>query len=239
MIGQEAFGIKSATSVEPAKDLIFPRQPPPPATTASSELYDDELARELYKRSHHSYAPGEQRRRGYNWKTPPEEIRFGRRGESIAFNGVSANIHDVLFDSSSLTATAVVNPKEVEDFRNMGHILGQSRNLGQNSGLGGERGGALSRVYGKPSGKKTVSAAEVIRGNYTEADQLPDRDLGRSVLPGFRNLTVQVGIIPSPSSMLLLPNCPNTKLNVLVRIVSMVVLVFDVTFLHQLWLHDR
>jgi len=31
----------------------------------------------------------------------------------------------------------------------------------------------------------------VIKGNYTEADQLPDRDLGKTLTPGFRNVTLE------------------------------------------------
>ena len=31
----------------------------------------------------------------------------------------------------------------------------------------------------------------MIKGNYTEADQLPDRDLGKTLTPGFRNVTLE------------------------------------------------
>jgi hypothetical protein len=56
-------------------------------------------------------------------------------------------------------------------------------------------------VYGMQSGvvrkggKPRLSAYEVMKGNYTESDALPDSDLGRSITPGFRN-TFQV-IIPA------------------------------------------
>lgn len=141
---------------------------------------------DLYKKSHGSYGPGEQRRRGYNWNIDPETTRFGAKGDTIAFNGVSKNISEVLKGSESYTAP-IVNTKKVEDFRNMGDILGQSKNLGQDSGLRPH-----DMIYGKPSGSKMVTAADVLRGKYSNADLQPDRDLGKSITPGFRNLTFQV-----------------------------------------------
>lgn len=75
---------------------------------------------------------------------------------------------------------------QVEDFRNMADMLGQSKNLGQDSGMRPK-----DLVYGKASGSKGLSAAEVLRGKYKESDNLPDRDLGKSITPGFRNVTLQ------------------------------------------------
>ncbi|KAJ1418003.1 hypothetical protein B484DRAFT_334009, partial [Ochromonadaceae sp. CCMP2298] len=162
--GHQAFGIQSASSLEPAKGLIFPQ--------SIDESYEGQ-------RSHGSYAPGEQRRRGYEWPLDPETTRFGAKGDTIAFNGVSKNIADVLQGSGPVS---VVNTKKVEDFRNMADILGQSKNLGQDSGLRDK-----NLVYGKSSGVKGLSAAEVLKGKYRDSDNLPDRDLGKSITPGFRN----------------------------------------------------
>jgi hypothetical protein len=100
--GHEAFGIKSASSSEPAKALLFP-----------SEMNDTPEGIDLYKRSHGSFAPGEQRRRGYNWNVDPDRTRFGAKGDTIAFNGVSKNIADVLNNSANLTKSSVVNTKKV------------------------------------------------------------------------------------------------------------------------------
>lgn len=79
------FGMKSLSSLEPAKDLIFPTITP-----------DSLNGNDLYKRSHGSYGPGEQRTRDYNWPVNPKETRFGRKGDTIAMNGVSTNINEVL-----------------------------------------------------------------------------------------------------------------------------------------------
>lgn len=76
--------------------------------------YDTEEGNDIYKRSHGSYAPGEQKRRGYNWSVDPHNTVFGRKGDTIAFNGVSKNIADVLKGPNNPAEEApVVNLKKV------------------------------------------------------------------------------------------------------------------------------
>jgi len=41
----------------------------------------------------------------------------------------------------------------------------------------------------------TISAYEVIRGKYKDTDTLPDEDLGKSITPGFRNISLSVSYI--------------------------------------------
>lgn len=86
---------------EPAKDVIFPEM-----------ASDIDQGSNLYKKSHGSYAPGEQRSREYKWNIDPVQTRFGRKGDTIALNGVSTNIVDVLHDNSAITRSAV-NLKQV------------------------------------------------------------------------------------------------------------------------------
>jgi len=182
-VGREAFGIKSSSSLEPAKNLIFP-----------ADREESQEGEDLYKRSHGSYGPGEQRRRGYEWtNVDPNQVRFGAKGDTIAFNGVSKNIADVLNGSANAQAI-VVNTKKVEDYRNMTDILGQSKNLGQDSGLRPK-----DMVYGKRNAAKGLSAAEVLKGKYKDADNEPDLDLGKSITPGFRNFSFSDRVYGCPS----------------------------------------
>lgn len=74
----------------------------------------------------------------------------------------------------------------------MSDILGQSKNLGQDSGTR-----PRDIVYGKPSGVKGFTAAEVMKGRYKPEDCKPDVDLGKSITPGFRNINLQVGLFSS------------------------------------------
>lgn len=194
----QPFGVKTSSAHEPAKDLIFP-------VDARHEVDGD--GADLYKRSHGSYAPGEQRRRGYQWGSAgvnPDTTRFGRKGDTIAFNGVSKNIAEVL-NASTLAANdaPIVNQKKVEDFRNMADLLGQTKNLGQDSGSR-----PPDMVYGKSSGVKTVSAADVIKGKYGAVDLQSDRDLGKSIMPGFRNISFQDRVYGCPSIRSDIPHLP-------------------------------
>jgi len=190
----QPFGVKTSSAEEPAKDLMFP----------VDANHDDGNGADLYKRSHGSYAPGEQRRRGYHWSVDPNTTRFGRKGDTIAFNGVSKNVAEVLNASTAAANEApIVNQKKVEDFRNMADLLGQTKNLGQDSGSR-----PPDMVYGKSSGVKTVSAADVIRGKYGAVDLQSDRDLGKSITPGFRNISFQDRVYGCPSIRSDIPHLP-------------------------------
>lgn len=174
--GKTAFGIKTKSSLEPAKDIIFPR-------VSEDYLQGDEL----YRKSHGSYAPGQQRNRDYDWPIDPHTTVFGMKAGTLAFNNVSSNISKVL--NTSDINNSLVSTKNVEDFRNTGHLLGMSRNLGQGSGSR-----PIDMVYGLPSSKIIKSkgvhtAAEVMRGKYNLEQQMPDQDLGKSITPGFRNIS--------------------------------------------------
>ena len=61
---------------------------------------------ELYKKSHGSYGPGEQRSRDYTWKKDVNSMVFGVKGNLVAFNGVSQNVDDIL-KSKGETANCV------------------------------------------------------------------------------------------------------------------------------------
>jgi EF-hand domain-containing family member B len=164
----EAFGVKSVSSLEPAKGIIFP-----------DVREDVNAGTELYKVSHGSYGPGEQKSRHYN--VPLQEMTFGVKGTSVAFNGVSQNVDDVL--KSVGETSGVVDTAAVEAFRKRQDQLGHSRHLGQDSDKRG-----LDFVYGKGRKGQNFGAAEVLRGKYTAEQQLADPDLGKSITPGFRNI---------------------------------------------------
>ena len=184
-----AFGLASKSSLEPAKAIIFPQVP-----EGLSE------AEKIYVKTHGSWGPGEQKRRGYDWtKTSinPEETRFGIKGDTIAFNGVSKNIDQVLKNENA--QGDIYYQKNVENYREMGDILGRSKNLGQGSA---QR--PFDMVYGKPSAaalkaKGAWSAGQVLNGTYSLEQQLPDVDLGKSITPGFRNMTSETRAYGCPS----------------------------------------
>jgi len=100
--GKQAFGVTSKSSEEPAKGVIFPE--------LTEEMVKGE---EIYKRSHGNFAPGEQKHRGYQWPVDPSSFRFGVKGDSIAFNGVSQNIADVLNSAGEKSSIVSLKPVSV------------------------------------------------------------------------------------------------------------------------------
>lgn len=187
----EAFGVKSVSSLEPAKDIIFP------------EFSEEALeAEKIYQRTHNNWPVGAQKSRGIDWSTTgvnPNEVRFGAKGDTIAFNGVSKNIEAVLKNEDA--GGPLYYKQRVDNYKSMGDSLGRSKNLGQGSGMR-----SLDTVYGRPSAtamkaKKgpVWSADQVIKGMYTIEQQRPDVDLGVSITPGFRNTTSESRAYGCPS----------------------------------------
>lgn len=177
----QSFGIKSVSSLEPAKTIIFP-----------TITEDVDKGVDLYKKSHGSYGPGEQKSRGYIWKNDINTMTFGMKGTSVAFNGVSKNVEDVL--KSKGESSACVDTVLVEAYRKKQDQLGHSKYLGQDSDVRG-----INFIYGKGRKGQTFGAIDVIRGKYTIEQQEPDVDLGKSITPGFRNIQPPKRIYGCPS----------------------------------------
>ena len=174
------FGRPGKHSIEKAKNVIWP--------DVSAEQVAGE---EIYKRSHNNYAPGEQKKRGYKWYVDPVTTRFGVAGENIALNGVSKDVAEVL--SGAGETQSIISTKQVKIF-GIWEIYCESKNLGQElllTGLGVQP-GASGRVGG-------WGTAEIIQGKYTLKEQQPDIDLGKSITPGFRNISLEDRAYGCPS----------------------------------------
>lgn len=207
--GGEAFGIKSVSSLEPAKDIIFP------------EFNSDDIAaEEIYIKSHNNWPVGAQRSRGINWATTtcdPSKTSFGMKGDTIAFNGVSKNIADVLNPSLNADADGpLFYQNNVDNYAKTTDLLGKSKNLGQQSGTR-----SLEVVYGRPSqtALKAKSgpvwgAEQIMQGGYSVEEQKPDIDLGKSITPGFRNISTETRAYGCPSIRTDLPKNPNATRSV-------------------------
>ncbi|CAE8624373.1 unnamed protein product, partial [Polarella glacialis] len=179
------FGQKTAASThmshQTGKDAIAP----PPAEGA-----EDPQAHERYVRSHQAFAPGERVNRRYAWPTEilaqPEKHAFGlslSAGPGVAQDGRGVREALTSFDCSpdEEGRTRIVT-RLGEDFRRatFGPIGGRPAGRYQVS---------ADMTFGTPSSKSsTVSAGQLIRGCYTAEEQLPDRDLGRCLREGRRNI---------------------------------------------------
>ncbi len=198
-LGKAPFGRPGKSDVERAKEIIWPN-------VSQEQIEGDEI----YKRSHNNYAPGEQKSRNYHWYVDPVTTRFGIGGKNIALNGVSKDVAEVL--SGAGETQSIINTKKVEDMRNMGDMLGKTKNLGQ-----GSTARPFDQAYGRSAASGRAggwSAIQVIKGAYTLDQQKPDHDLGKSITPGFRNISLENRAYGCPSIRTDLPKGDPTKRSV-------------------------
>ena len=164
-----------------AKNLIYP------VGTELDEVKDlpeggGDGLHDLYVRTHGNYAPGEQKRRNYNWDAAgfkPDAHVFGITEKQPYHNGVAKALTQNIDQATKLI------PRAVSDFKLANtQTLGQSKNLGQRNRVGvGE-----SHIFGVPSRRvEEWGVQQLICGDYSMNDQNPDPDLGKSLRSGFRN----------------------------------------------------
>lgn len=123
--GQAAFGCPTKDSAD-AKNVLYPYR-------GSVEEHPEHSA--MYIRTHSNYAPGEQRRRNYDWNLntqidgKPDEHAFGF-GEQRLLNGASKAVHSERLDEA-FPKTVIVQ-KIVEDTKaTQQDKLAGVKNLGQ------------------------------------------------------------------------------------------------------------
>lgn len=170
-----AFGI-SGTFGESAKELLYP------TTTLNSKQDTD-----MYKRSHGSVAPGEQKNREYQWdnaQIDPKKHRFGVKtggGGALGSGEVATCLNPEMDESIS---KQVVAAKQVEDMRSTFDHLGKPRHIAASSNLPSDH------IFGASLKKDGETAWAAIQGNYSADEQQPDADLGRAVNFGWKNVAV-------------------------------------------------
>ncbi|XRB21531.1 EF-hand domain-containing family member B [Pseudoscourfieldia marina] len=162
-----------------AKGLIYPVDSTEPET---------EDVHRMYIRTHHDYAPGEQRTRGYDWEGSGINLKvntFGFKEKNPVRNGVAKAINPSLDLDLDARPSVVVKAHEQ-------HRLKEAERLGETKKLGyGERSLPEDHTYGVPSRRFAEwGARRLMNGMYSEEEQLPDVDLGKSVRPGLRNVSV-------------------------------------------------
>jgi len=164
------------------KVLLAPTEPPENLS---------EAVREQYKKSHASFAPGEQRRREYQWDTAqgvldPSQFRFGRQGDATEHNAIYYALHPA--QDPYVTQPARIVSKDLEDFKEVTtETLGKPKPVGH----GDHPGPVPDDGFGLPSKRKGDghwNARQCMEGEYSLEAQRPDVDLGQAIRPGWRNL---------------------------------------------------
>jgi len=186
---REGFGRPTPQDVagDQSKELLHP-----------TERIVPQVEHALYVKSHANYDPGEQRRRGYSWQSKhgaidPSLYRFGANVQKGEMEGVAKAMNPSL--DESYKRPAVVVEKILEDFREVtSESLGKAKNLGH-----GDRSLSGNHVFGLPSQRDAEWGVRECIGNYTPEEQQPDKDLGRSVRPGWRNIADDSRLFGVPS----------------------------------------
>mmetsp|Transcript_6907 Transcript_6907/g.10703 ORF Transcript_6907/g.10703 Transcript_6907/m.10703 type:complete len:454 (-) Transcript_6907:128-1489(-) len=181
--GEQPFGVQG--EVEPTssqvKDLVFPID-----TATMQGDPEGGAAHSMYIKTHGDYAPGQQRRRGYDWGgsgIDPAAATFGGVDRAPYYDGVAKALNP-LRDVGNKASASIID-KRVEDFKSTANDeLGRVKNLGH-----GEK-PHEQHIYGVPSRRfEEWSAGRLIKGDYPAAEQAPDPDLGKSLHQGYRNIS--------------------------------------------------
>mmetsp|Transcript_68949 Transcript_68949/g.222859 ORF Transcript_68949/g.222859 Transcript_68949/m.222859 type:complete len:433 (-) Transcript_68949:95-1393(-) len=182
--------------VQHGKDAIAP------------EAQEEDLgAHQRYVRTHNAFCPGEQVDRQYVW---PAEVSDGRyrfgRPSDVRRDGAGVRAALGGGDADGRAAAGWGgedgNPYQTklglavaEDFRRAtGYPLGRPP-----GGVHGQPPVPADFAFGAPSKAGAATAGEVIRGSYPPEAQVPDKDLGRCIREGRRNVTSENRAFGKPS----------------------------------------
>jgi hypothetical protein len=184
----EGFGNKSGEPAD-AKMVLFPVDQPA----------DSQEVREMYRKSHNQFLPGERIARGYNFpeETKGDNFRYGKPEATMAEGaGAKIALNSAAEDDGHYKKTKFVQ-KTVEDYRNVQHTkIMKKVNCKQ-----GAKGPPMptSHRYGIASMVSAFTARSCILGYYSLPEQLPDQDLGVCTKPGRRNVTTETRSFGIPS----------------------------------------
>ncbi len=151
----------------------------------------------MYIRSHSNYDPGEQVNRNYQWRRTqvidPSEHRFGKYSADEK-NGAAKCVHPNQLDKKSNfnQEPAIVSEIYSRFIETSRDFVGRVKKTGDIE-LGEDF------VFGRQTPGDEWGARECIRGDYSEQEQAPDPDLGRSLRHGYRNEAPKERIFGTPT----------------------------------------
>ena len=176
-----AFGNPGASLTESAKDFIQGQGVADPA--------GEEAAERIYEKSHRAFKPGVQRRSAVDWGVAgvdPQARVFGMPAASLERAAVEKCLNPTAQGGAPEAALTSIVPKRTDDFR-----AAEGYRLGQVRGRPAADFTAHPATYGRLAQRSEAGewgVGDCIRGDYTLEQQLPDKDLGRSLTPGYRNV---------------------------------------------------
>ncbi|WIA10245.1 hypothetical protein OEZ85_010445 [Tetradesmus obliquus] len=170
--------VKEQEAQNSTQTIIFPQQ--------AADDDDNTPVHSMYVSSHGSFAPGEQRKRDYDWskaKIDPRQHRFGRVDSKGQQSSMKQILQPDLDQLAAAKQAAVVSSVYDRHKATLGDELGKPRLLGA-----GNRALPPDHVFGKCSAREAEPCVgELMRGYYSAEEQAPDPDLGKSLREGWRN----------------------------------------------------
>ena len=157
------YGVTSVSSCESAKALI--------CASDNNIISPSELERnqQNYMTSHGSYLPGQQKERNYKWPVDPLTTVFGEKSQDSSLRRASKGVHEALQSDVEIAENGKIrNTTPVSS----DHVFGMK-----------------TSTYVDNSG---TECRRVMHEGYSQTEQAPDPDLGKSMTPGFRNVITEV-----------------------------------------------
>jgi len=172
----DGFG-KKIPMTHRAKETIFPRDSVP----------ESESSKDMYKKTHGDYEPGETVNRRYKYPkavTENPHFMYGAT-DPVPFGSRGTGVHTALnmdrTENGNHEPTRVVKMAS-EHYRQVsGEHIGKSHNMMQ-----GRPPVPIGHTYGVKN-NYDLNAGKLIQGFYSGREQQPDNDLGRCTVGGRRN----------------------------------------------------
>ncbi len=116
---------------------------------------------------------------------------FGTTEKNRLRNGVGLCLDSRL--DAAVPKTRITS-KQVQDTKNLKDQLGRARNMGH-----GPRNIGQDHSFGVKCPVDEWDAGACLAGDYSVAEQMPDKDLGTSATPGWRNVTTDARGFGTPT----------------------------------------
>lgn len=178
------FGNPSDLQSLDTKELICPRDLPP----------ETKEVKDMYAKTHGNYGPGQSVNRRYDW---PEEIRdsphfaFGL-SDNVERGGAGTGAKSALTMDDGLKS-CIISQDAVNFKQASTDVLSKSK-----CSTHCVPPVPIGHYYGVSSKEDECDAAMLLRGQYSVSEQMPDKDLGRCIIPGRRNFLTEAPLgIPS------------------------------------------
>ena len=167
------YGVPTPFS-ESAKTLLYPKD---------GRVQEDPDVKAMYHKSHGTTETGEQLNRKYDWKIDTTQHSFGL-ADAKQIDGAAMALQPERYQQD-YPKTLIVK-KNVEDYRNVIHEeLGKTKNLGT-----GKVPKPVEHSYGQDQHRADDWGVGMCIGGEPSARELqPDKNLGITNRPGFRNVT--------------------------------------------------